>query len=79
MNTEEFAQGARCGHLEGKNRAGQYVTGEEVTLSWEAADARNISKYGGVTASSHAWAEGYQHGYLLAAEGSELDNLEFSE
>lgn len=66
-----FAQGARCGHLEGKGRAGSYVIGEEGPLSYEAADAQT-------TLFAHAdgrerWAAGYRHGYKLAAEGSELE------
>jgi len=67
-----FSQGARCGHIEGKGRAGQYVIGEEVEPSFDAASGQPID----VTGSDvvyFAWARGYQHGYKLAAEGSELE------
>lgn len=69
-----FAQGARCGHIEGRGRADQYIIGEEIDLSWEAADNQDLSQRGGASGPSqcHAWAKGYQYGYRLAAEGSEL-------
>jgi hypothetical protein len=63
-----FAQGARCGHIEGRNRAGSYVIGEEIDLAWEAADNQPLTEYG----LKLAWASGYRLGYLLAAEGSPL-------
>ena len=65
---ESFAQGARCGHIEGKGRAGQYVIGEEIPLAEEATDAQGLSR-----GESRDWAAGYVHGYRLAAEGSPLD------
>ena len=65
----DFCQGARCGHLEGRGRAGSYIIGEEEPLSYEAA-AFNVP------AETHrylmAWARGYRYGYKLAAEGSSL-------
>jgi len=65
----DFAQGARCGHLEGKGRAGSYVTGEEETVSYEAASANVPNEpYRYLV----AWAKGYQFGYRLAVEGSGL-------
>lgn len=67
--SDAFAQGARCGHLEGRGRAGSYVLGEEVPLSWDAADAQELESEPLV----HLWAQGYRHGYRLAAEGSELE------
>jgi hypothetical protein len=65
---EEFAQGARCGHLEGKGRAGQYVIGEEIRLAEEATDAQGLPR-----AAAREWCAGYTHGYRRAAEGSELE------
>jgi hypothetical protein len=62
-----FAQGARCGAIEGKGRAGQYVIGEETELSWEAADANTAGKD---RVFNCAWSAGYRYGYLRAAEGS---------
>lgn len=62
-----FAQGARCGHLEGKDRAGSYVIGEEHDLSWEAACANRET-----TEERERWAMGYRYGYRLAASGDAL-------
>lgn len=65
----DFAQGARCGHLEGRGRAGSYVIGEEESLSYDAAEynvPQETHRY------FHAWARGYRYGYTLAAEGSSL-------
>ncbi len=67
--TQAFAQGARCGHLEGKGRAGSYCLGEEVELSWEASEAQDLDH----EPTTAAWARGYRHGYRRAAEGSELE------
>ena len=63
-----YAQGARCGHLEGAGRSGVYVMGEEYEPSWEAADAQGLS---GDRAT--AWARGYRYGYIVRASGDELD------
>lgn len=65
----DFAQGARCGHLEGKGRAGSYVTGEEEFLSYEAASVNVPNE---AYRYLIAWAKGYQYGYHLAVEGSKL-------
>lgn len=67
---EAFAQGARCGNIEGKGRADQYIINEEIELSWEAAGNQGFEE--GLIVKV-PWAEGYQHGYKLAAEGSELE------
>jgi hypothetical protein len=64
---QAFAQGARCGHIEGKGRAGQYVIGEEEDRSYEAADAQKLSCH-----LHQAWAGGYRTGYVLALEGKQL-------
>ena len=66
--TREYAQGARCGHIEGKGRAGQYVIGEEIELSYVAAMNQKLPN---ATAVSD-WAAGYRYGYKRAAEGSAL-------
>jgi hypothetical protein len=62
-----LAQGARCGHLEGKGRADQYVIGEEVEPSYEAAINQGL-----IGSLTSMWAKGYRIGYKLAAEGSPL-------
>lgn len=64
-----YAQGFRCGHIEGKPRCGCYVTGEEQLDSFYAADNQtNIrNEY-----ERQEWAQGYRHGYRLAAQGDEL-------
>lgn len=67
-NDQAYAQGARCGHIEGRHRAGQYVLGEEIELSWEAADNHNLNN----PSRTYYWAHGYRKGYKLAAEGSPL-------
>lgn len=73
MNQEQaFAQGARCGHIEGKGRAGQYVVGEEIELAWDATVNQGF-KSDMIGLVSQAWEQGYQHGYRRAAEGSELE------
>lgn len=65
--TGHYKQGKRCGHIEGRGRAGQYVIGEEWLPSIEAADAQELD-----LAEKDAWAAGYRDGYCLAAEGSPL-------
>jgi hypothetical protein len=62
-----YAQGARCGHLEGKDRADSYVLDEEIDLSWQAAENQEISSYFEARFSS-----GYRLGYTMAVEGYEL-------
>lgn len=69
MSDDEcFAQGARCGHLDGKGRAGCYILGEEALLAAEAAKAQGLSE-----GKAWHWSLGYQYGYLKAASGEELD------
>jgi hypothetical protein len=62
-----FKQGKRCGHIEGRGRAGQYVIGEEWLASIEAADNQEIDPE-----EKDAFASGYREGYLMAAEGTDL-------
>lgn len=70
MNSDQaFAQGARCGHIEGKDRAGSYVIGEEFEASEIATQAQCLP----TGALDSAWAAGYRHGYTLACEGRPLD------
>lgn len=64
-----YAQGARCGHIEGKERVGLYVIGEELELSNEAAENQGRS---GREFLSH-WAAGYRYGYMLGVQGETLD------
>jgi len=66
--TESFSQGARCGHIEGRGRAGLYCIGEEELLSFDAADAQGLP---GRDAAE--WAAGYRHGYKSAAQGLALE------
>lgn len=67
-DTEAYAQGARCGHIEGKNRVGQYVLDEEYLPSWEAAENQGLHS----SVTVEVWARGYRFGYKLAAEGNPL-------
>jgi hypothetical protein len=67
---QAFAQGARFGHLEGKDYAGAYVIGEEIELSYEAASNQALQSQGSVI--PQWWASGYRFGYRLALEGEEL-------
>ena len=65
---EAFAQGARCGHLEGKDRVGVYVLDEEVLASEGIADDQGLPS----EEMRLAWRGGYQLGYKLAACGEAL-------
>lgn len=67
---QAFAQGARCGHLEGKDRVGQYVSGEEFDLSRIATEVQGLP----TGALYDAWAAGYRHGYTRAASGEALES-----
>ena len=73
---EAKAQGARCGYIEGKGRAGSYCIGEEEELSLEAAVVNVRMRecaYGAPRERLRAlWAMGYRIGYRLAASGEEL-------
>jgi hypothetical protein len=72
-NSRDYAQGARCGHIDGKARTGQYVIGEEIAPSWEASENQAI--YLGVRETHPRiddWAKGYRYGYRRGAEGSAL-------
>lgn len=64
-----YSQGARCGHIEGKDRVGVYVMGEEIEAANIATEAQGIQYNKG----GSAWWHGYCHGYLLAVEGSALE------
>jgi hypothetical protein len=65
-SSKSYCQGARCGHLEGQDRAGSFVPGEEQELSQDAAAVNSAYDLDGL------WACGYRYGYRLAAEGEEL-------
>lgn len=70
---EAFKQGARCGHIDGQDRAAAYVIAEEELLS-EEAFANGFSPDPD-TASAEVrdmWMIGYQRGYRLAAQGDKL-------
>jgi hypothetical protein len=70
---ESFAQGARCGHIDGEGRAGSYVLGEEVDLAHEAfANGWTPDPDTCAPDLKNAWISGYQRGYRLAAEGELL-------
>lgn len=70
MTTDQaFAQGARCGYLEGKDRAGVYVIGEEFEASDIATQAQELPTF----LLDNAWAAGYRHGYMLGASGDPLE------
>lgn len=63
-----YAQGARCGYTDGKQRVGLYVMNEEMVLSIEAVKALDFPSQYVV-----AWASGYRHGYIKGVEGEELE------
>ena len=63
-----FAQGARCGHIDGKRRCGQYVIGEEYAVTKE--DLNQGPRYS--MADMEYWADGYYSGYRVGADGEEL-------
>lgn len=65
-SSKSYCQGARCGHLEGSDRVGQYVAGEEQEPSQDAAGVNSAYDLDGL------WACGYRYGYRLAAEGESL-------
>jgi hypothetical protein len=73
MNEQEaFKQGAVHGYNAGYGRAGSYVTGEEITLAWDAVVSHGFEENTSTFWISRAWENGYKRGYLLAAEGSPL-------
>lgn len=61
-----WCQGYRCGHIEGKDRCGAYVIGEETERAWEAATANRD----GIERT--AWAEGFAAGYRRGASGEAI-------
>lgn len=70
---ESFAQGARCGHIDGQGRVGSYVIGEEVELSKEAfVNGWSPDPDTCPEDIRLAWLGGYQLGYRIAAEGELL-------
>ncbi len=70
MNSDDlFAQGARCGHVDGSRRVGAYVLHEEVEACEVAVEAQGLA----TLQAASAWGAGYRHGYLLGAEGSALE------
>ena len=73
MNSDQLvAQGARCGHVEGKGRVGMYMVDEEFEACDVAVKAQRLAS----VQAENTWAAGYRHGYLLGAEGSALE-MEF--
>lgn len=67
-----IAQGARCGHIDGRARNGAYVIGEEYTVYYDAA-------LNALPAGSHEddvadFASGHAAGYRIGADGRELDD-----
>ena len=87
MTTDRFqallnafeAQGARCGHIDGKCRHGAYVEFEEYENSYTAAHANTVCRvqpgreHWGNLECLHAWQRGYEAGYRVGADGQELD------
>lgn len=67
---QAFCQGARCGHLEGKDRVGVYTSNEEFEAADIATKAQNLP----TSVLDNQWAAGYRHGYMRAAEGSALES-----
>ena len=79
MNTRLLAaleaQGARCGHIDGRARCGVYVIGEEHMYSLEAALANTKERRADWAHQRYvqAWANGYAAGYRVGADGMALD------
>lgn len=67
---EAFAQGARCGHICGRDRCGSYVLGEEYEVAYDVEYEGNTEYRD--SAERVAWREGYRRGYCLGAEGEPL-------
>lgn len=59
------AQGARCGYIDGRARAGVYVMGEEYLV--------DVADQGRGAAAHVAFVRGYVAGYRVGADGEELD------
>lgn len=58
------AQGMRCGHIDGKRRNSVYVIGEELLV--------DVADQGYGTHEQTLFQFGYEKGYRLGADGSEL-------
>lgn len=69
------AQGARCGHIDGRARCGVYTMGEEHLGSLEAAIANTLERRREWSSEAciSAWMHGYEAGYRVGADGMELD------
>lgn len=69
------AQGARCGHMEGKSARGAYVLGMEALYSREAALANTAGRRLEWASEEcvSAWQAGYEAGFRVGADGMELD------
>jgi hypothetical protein len=63
------AQGARCGHIDGRARVGAYVIGEE----YAAECAGVLLPHGETPAERVAFERGYAAGYRVGADDEELD------
>lgn len=62
----EIAQGARCGHVEARDRVSQYVIDEEKLLG-DAAARENVTD--GDQDKRAFWYAGYCYGYRLRVSG----------
>lgn len=69
------AQGARCGHIDGKAACGVYVLDMECAHSEEAAWANTAERRAEwrTTACVEAWKRGYEAGFRVGADGMDLD------
>ena len=69
------AQGARCGHIDGRARCGVYVMGEEGLYATTAAIENTLARKRewSSMACIEAWARGYRAGYRVGADGMDLD------
>jgi len=65
-----YAQGARCGHIDGKARCGVYVLAEE----YDASDVAAVNARTDYRSERErlTWTRGYREGYRLGAAGYAL-------
>ena len=77
MNREEaYAQGARCGHLEGKDHEEKIpaVTDPIARRDAQWAAAQTAAKAQGYSPDlTREFAKGYEHGYVRALRGEGLE------
>lgn len=67
------AQGARCGHIDGKAACGNYTLGMEAMESREAAELNTIERGWIAGDCVKAWQRGYEAGFRVGADGEALD------